>query len=134
MITENDDIKIGILIYAVERDSAGNIISKTTIPISSIHDYEVYVYTNCSGVLKLLATYKKSNTGDYAIGVPGSPNNKITIVINRRLTASAGPVEFHIETKLQFVEGADFIDGKANRSYQTNVVKINKSANKNSLR
>jgi hypothetical protein len=134
MITENDDIKIGILLFDVEYDSSGAVLSKTAIPVSSVFDYEVYLYSDCGGTINLIATYKKSNTGMFAIGVPGSPNNKITIVVNRELTSSTKPAEFFVETKLQFSAGSEYINSKANRSDQKYILKVNKSANKKSLR
>jgi hypothetical protein len=129
MIVENDDAKVYLEIEC--EDTAGNYIA---MPISSLHDYQVYLYAVVGFKKKLLFTYGKNLTGKNAISVSGTPNNEISVVINRELTRLEGAVRYFLELKVQVDATSDFINSKANSGVnEIDLFPVKSSANKTGL-
>ncbi|MFN8317139.1 MAG: hypothetical protein U0T32_11900 [Chitinophagales bacterium] len=129
MIVENDDVKVFLEIEC--EDSAGNYVP---MPVSSLHDYQVYLYAVSGFKKKLLFTYGKSLSGKNAIQVSGTPNNEVSVVVNRELTRLQGAVRYFLELKVQVDATSDFIDSKANSGVtEIDLFPVKSSANKTGL-
>ncbi len=124
---QNSDIKVRLTL----QDSEAN-----PYVINDLNDYEVYVYNKPTGEnKKLLATYRKDDTGAYAIDVYDSANGKIDIVINRQLTRFIPDGKLYAEVRVQLNAGSEFINSLQNAG--ANGVLIDtmvSSANPNSLK
>lgn len=129
MIVENDDVKVFLEVEC--EDSTGTYVP---MPISSLFDYQVYLYAVVGLKKRLLFTYGKNLTGKNAIGVSGNPNNELSVVVNRELTRLEGAVRYFLELKVQVNATSDFINSKANSGVtEIDLFPVKSSANKTGL-
>ena len=103
---QNSDIKVRLTLQDA---------TATPYVINDLNDYEVYIYNKPTGEnKKLLATYRKDDTGAYAIDVYSSATGKIDIVINRQLTRGLPDGKLYAEVRVQLNAGAEFIGSLQN--------------------
>lgn len=120
---QNDDIKVRFTIK----------VNGATAVISSISDYQIYIYSNTGSEKKLLMTCKKSDTGITKITVDDDAAGKVTVVIPRSLT-KLQKGKIYAEVKVQLTATSDYINGKANTGVNDLFIEeIKSSSNPNAL-
>lgn len=124
---QNNDIKVRLTL----QDS-----TPTPYVISNLNDYEVYIYNKPTGEnKKLLATYRKNDTGAFAIITYDDINGKIDIVINRQLTRGIIDGKLYAEVRVQLNAGSEFISSLQNIGANGILIDtLYTSANPNSLK
>lgn len=124
-MVQNNDIKV----RATLTDGTNPYV------ISALNNYELYVYSVSGNNKKLLASYKKSNTGIYSILVFNDALGKIDIVINRQLTRYLpNGTSLYLESRVRVTAGSEFISSIQNiGSNGILITTLNSSANPDSL-
>lgn len=100
-----EDKKIGVSLKA----------SGVALPLSSLNDYHFYIYKICGNKKQVVATYKKSNTGMFAITPDGTETNKGYVVFNRKQSGVEEGETIYLEVMVQFTAGSEFISLKQNK-------------------
>lgn len=104
------------------------------LPINSINDYHVYIYSLSGNDKILLAVYKKNNTGQFAIGIDVTLSNAITIVVSRELTRGLVTGSIYAEVMVRLTATSDFVNSVMNNGTTGIVIdKVEVSANPNGM-
>ena len=82
--------------------------------ISTLNDYQFYLYYLLLGVKTVIATFKKSNTGIYKVTVNNGPLGIVDIVLNRELTTALAPCTIYLESRIQIKANTEFISSLQN--------------------
>lgn len=100
-----EDKKIGVSLKA----------NGVALPLPSLNDYHFYIYKMCGSKKQTVATYKKNNTGMFAITPAVTPTNKGYIVFNRKQSGVEEGESIYLEVMVQFTAGSEFISLKQNK-------------------
>jgi predicted component of type VI protein secretion system len=81
--------------------------------ISSLDDYEIYLYTLSGKDKVLVANYKKSNAGKYGITVYDPITGKVDIVIHRQDTKDIEG-KLYAEVRIRLTATSDYVSSVQN--------------------
>ena len=105
MIVQNTDTLVRITL----KDSDG-----VAIDLSTLSDYEIYVYRKEGNDKILIKTFKSSNTGFYGIVVNDAPTAKVDIILNREMMNTVPAGKIYAEVRLRKIVTSEFISSSQN--------------------
>lgn len=106
----------------------------TAYVINNLNAYEVYIYNVTVTDKILLATFKNTNTGVYAIEVASSATGKIRVILNREMTRNLASGKVFAEIRIRVTADAEFISSRQNLGITgIEIATAQTSANPNSL-